>query len=640
MRDGGVTSKGAGLTSWAGICACEAVRERYSFRTADALNTLHAVENSEASYPGELSVVGEAVQTLYGRYREDRFLVNRRYQRKLVWTVEEKIALIDSLIQQMPVPLILLADRDSGTYEVVDGLQRLNAIFSFIENEFAVAGGYFDLGTLADTIDLRDSGQLKQQRPILDRDVCRRISNYIVPSSSYRSPSDKAVDEVFRRINSGGHQLSAQEIRQAGTLTGVAEVVRKVAAEIRQDSSLDDLLALRQMQQISITNRDLPYGINVDELLWVKNGILTREQVRESRDEEVVLDLLADLLLDPMAPTGTSYRDAYYGLERGSSQKSANNRAESLASQLSIRGVDNVIDTFRLALDSFVATVDERDEGFGQLILKRPPPRIQRYFHAVFMTFLRAAAQGRHVNDYKSMADALEGIGDDMRISEGGVWSAENKSNVFQFVDARLETYFASGESASVQHSPARFENLLASAVTEQSAFEIKQGFLRLDDSREFDEDAFAKAIRAATAIANRGPNDPGGYLLFGVADSAEDAKRVETAWGTHAVKFRGFNVVGTEHELAHLEMTADRFMRDLAARVRAQPIPSSFAGEVIRNLKPVFYRQGHLVWIFRIAGATDAVEFDGDFFDRIGPSTEKVSAAGLQTFMGRFFVK
>jgi hypothetical protein len=40
------------------------------------------------------------------------------------------------------------------------------------------------------------------------------------------------------------------------------------------------------------------------------------------------------------------------------------------------------------------------------------------------------------------------------------------------------------------------------------------------------------------------------------------------------------------------------------------------------------------------VAGATDAVEFDGDFFDRIGPSTEKVSAIGLQAFMGRFFAK
>lgn len=596
------------------------------------------MENSEANFVAELSVVGEPVQTLYGKYREDRFMVNRRYQRKLVWTVEEKVALIDSLIRQMPVPLILLADRDGGTYEIVDGLQRLNAIFSYIENQFPVEGGYFDLGTIADTIDLRDSKTLIQRAPILDRDVCRRIANYIVPSSSYRSPSEQATDEVFRRINSGGHQLSAQEIRQAGTLTPVAEVVRRVAAEIRQDSSLEDLLPLGRMSQISITNRDLPYGINVDDLLWVKNGILTREQVRESRDEEVVLDLLADLLLDPMAPTGTPYRDAYYGLERGDGQKSAQSRAESLASQLSIRSVETVVETFRAALDALVATLEERDIGLSQLILERPPPRIQRYFHAVFMTFLRAAAQQRRVNDYSGLAGALQGIGDQMKISEGGTWSAENKNQVFQFVDTRLDPFFADGSSGALQHSPAHFENLLSNAITEQSAFEIKQGFLRLDDAKEFDEESFAKAIRAATAIANRGPKDPGGYLLFGVADSAADATRAAEIWGAQGIRYRDFHVVGTEHELAYLDEAADTFMGGLATRIRSLPIPSGFAEDLIRNLRPVFYRRGKVVWIVVVPGAENAVSFDSAFYDRIGAATEQVPPARMQSFMSRFY--
>ena len=37
------------------------------------------------------------------------------------------------------------------TYELIDGLQRLNAVFSFLENEYAVEGEYFDLDSLADT---------------------------------------------------------------------------------------------------------------------------------------------------------------------------------------------------------------------------------------------------------------------------------------------------------------------------------------------------------------------------------------------------------------------------------------------------------------------------------------------------------
>lgn len=592
---------------------------------------------TDVHYPGDLSVVGEPVQTLYARFRADRLLVNRRYQRKLVWTVEEKFYFIDSISQKMPVPLVLFAERDGGEFEIIDGVQRLNAIFAYIENEFSFKGDYFDLDTLADTLALRDEGVLVQRTPVLARNVCRVIANYIVPSSTYRSTTNEAVDEVFRRINSGGRQLSQQEIRQAGALTNVAEIVRKVAAHIRQDNSLDDVLPLGSMGRISITNRDLPYGISVDDLLWVKQGILARDQVRESRDEEVVLDLLADLLLEPMAPTGTRYRDAYYGMERAASS-SARGRANSLSVQLSVRGVDAVMSAFVTALDAFVATLDEANKSFAQLILERPPPRIQRYFHAIFHSFLEAAEQRQHVTDYEEMARSLEGLGERMKISEGGVWSVADKQNVFAYVDSVIGRYFVSGSTGRIEHAGARFESLLASAVTEQSAFEIKQGFLRLDQQHDFDEDAFAKAIRTATAIANRGPADPGGYLIYGVADTQQDANRVQQLWRARAVDYRGFRVVGTEHELNHLGKSADDFFADLAARVRGLPVPPEFANELLRRLTPVYYRGGHVVWVFKVVGAATAVTYDGGFYDRIGPSTEKVAPERLQGFMGRFF--
>lgn len=85
----------------------------------------------------ELSVQGESLQQLYSQYTQRRFLVNRRYQRKLVWSVEEKAKLVDSALKRLPIPLILLTEtnfEDSPRFEVIDGLQRLNALFSFIEN--------------------------------------------------------------------------------------------------------------------------------------------------------------------------------------------------------------------------------------------------------------------------------------------------------------------------------------------------------------------------------------------------------------------------------------------------------------------------------------------------------------------------
>jgi hypothetical protein len=87
-------------------------------------------------------------------------------------------------------------------------MQRLNAVFGFIENEYAVNGHFFDLNTMAETKALLDAGEIKQREPLLAREACVAIASYTIPLSIYEFAGDGDVDEVFRRINSGGRKLS------------------------------------------------------------------------------------------------------------------------------------------------------------------------------------------------------------------------------------------------------------------------------------------------------------------------------------------------------------------------------------------------------------------------------------------------
>jgi uncharacterized protein with ParB-like and HNH nuclease domain len=90
---------------------------------------------------------GIGVQAAYRWYRNGQLQVNRRYQRKFVWTIEEKISLVESIIREYPIPQFIFAElREENRYEIIDGVQRLNAIFSLIENGFMVDGAYFDVG--------------------------------------------------------------------------------------------------------------------------------------------------------------------------------------------------------------------------------------------------------------------------------------------------------------------------------------------------------------------------------------------------------------------------------------------------------------------------------------------------------------
>lgn len=102
------------------------------------------------------------VNEAYRLYRSGNLLVNRKYQRKLVWTVSEKEKLIGSILLKYPIPLILLAERPqihgSGKYEIIDGMQRLNAIFSFIENTFPFEKEYFDINEFSYARQLAENG--------------------------------------------------------------------------------------------------------------------------------------------------------------------------------------------------------------------------------------------------------------------------------------------------------------------------------------------------------------------------------------------------------------------------------------------------------------------------------------------------
>lgn len=199
----------------------------------------------------ELSIRSESVQRVYNFHMNQLFYVNRRYQRKLIWTEEEKRQFIDSIIKGYPVPIILLAEAEiegKRAFEIIDGMQRLNAIIAFIEGEFAYIDDYFDLNTMVETKSLFDLGKISQKDPKLDRAICESIASYILPLSVYSFDDGNRIDDIFRRINAGGKHLSKQELRAAGSLRAFADIVRELSAEIRTDVSHSPMLPLYKMK--------------------------------------------------------------------------------------------------------------------------------------------------------------------------------------------------------------------------------------------------------------------------------------------------------------------------------------------------------------------------------------------------------
>ena len=263
---------------------------------------------------------GMSIQEAYRLYRNGCLLVNRKYQRKLVWTEHEKVDLIDTILKGFPIPLILLAERPQshgpGKYEILDGVQRLNAIFSFIENFFPVSGKYFDIDEFSRAKQAAQDGifeAIDDASSKIRKKECANILDYQLAVTTFTAFDEKQITEIFGRINSSGRQLSNQERRQAGVVSTFADFVRKLSAEVRGDAS-KDILLLSEMPEISIdSNRSRQsYGLTADDIFWVRQGVLWRSELKEGEDEEIFADLTVSILLEqPFARSKETLNELY-----------------------------------------------------------------------------------------------------------------------------------------------------------------------------------------------------------------------------------------------------------------------------------------------------------------------------------------
>lgn len=586
----------------------------------------------------DLTVKGESIERIFGNYQAWRYIVNRRYQRKLVWTLEEKRRFIDSILAGYPVPIVLLAERkgaDQGQFEIIDGMQRLNAIFSFIENEYAVDGKYFDLNTMAETKALLDDQKLIQREPMLSRDACVRVASYTVPLSIYEFAGDGDIDEVFRRINSGGRKLSRQELRIAGSTGHFAQAVRWIAAKVRGDVSASDELPLNEMKKISITSRDLPYGINVEDVFWIKQGVLTKEQVRESRDEEIIADLLAFMLLDEKPPSRSEALDDFFGYSDGVAQQQRHEQIE-LATQKYT--ADVVAADFQRVLDQIKLTLGRAGRTFGQLIFGEQPTRAPRYFQIVFLAFHKLiVVQNQQVVDQDRLISLLDGSGANIAVPEGGRWGAEARTNA---VNGAAGVYGPAFGPANA-YDPAQvrwitqLENILTQSYTEQGAYDFKQGFIRLDGKNTFDDESFNKILKTLVGISNirKGVK---GYVLVGVADSEADAYRVAELFKVEPRPFERFFITGVEHEAKALGKSLDDMFMDLTRRIKGSALSEPLKDYIARNVKAVRYYD-KMVFVFESQAQDEPSNFGGVFYVRHGNKLVEIPAAQYGELFRRF---
>jgi len=129
------------------------------------------------------------------------------FQRQLVWKIGQKSRLIESILLRIPLPAFYFTEERGGMMRVVDGLQRLSTIHAYVRGidgreGFALKG----LEYLIEVANKRFSDLATSWQRRLNS--TQLFIHVIDPSTP-----DSVKFDIFKRINTGGSPLNAQEIR-------------------------------------------------------------------------------------------------------------------------------------------------------------------------------------------------------------------------------------------------------------------------------------------------------------------------------------------------------------------------------------------------------------------------------------------
>ena len=67
-------------------------------------------------------------------------ILDPEYQRNYVWDNKKASLLVESILLNVPIPVVYVSEEDDSRWSVVDGLQRLNSLRRFFKDEFKLRG--------------------------------------------------------------------------------------------------------------------------------------------------------------------------------------------------------------------------------------------------------------------------------------------------------------------------------------------------------------------------------------------------------------------------------------------------------------------------------------------------------------------
>lgn len=167
---------------------------------------------------------------------EGVLLLDPPYQRGSVWTLDQRVALVESWLRGLPAGIVILADRGTdawhhgtgndpyetglGLWAVVDGRQRMTTACMWFAGEFAVPASWLPADYVAETEDTDDGPYVRFTGLTAKgvRFIKRRCGFLIAETRDCATVADEA--RFYLLVNGGGTQQTDADMANAARVAG------------------------------------------------------------------------------------------------------------------------------------------------------------------------------------------------------------------------------------------------------------------------------------------------------------------------------------------------------------------------------------------------------------------------------------
>lgn len=247
----------------------------------------------------EIETPPYTVGYLMDRLSFNEINLNTEFQRENnLWSLEMQSRLIESILLGLPLPAFYF-DTQNPKWDIVDGLQRCSSIFNFcVDKNFALTGLEF-LGN-RDGVTFLDGKKFDD----LDRTLQRSIITRPITVNLIKKADKKVRFILFKRLNTGGLELTPAEIRNAVYQGKPADIIKELAKLEEFKEATEYRIPSKRMQDRDFVSRFAAFYLidykefepGLDDFINKSLNLLeTTEKVRIINDFKSSLNLSIEI---------------------------------------------------------------------------------------------------------------------------------------------------------------------------------------------------------------------------------------------------------------------------------------------------------------------------------------------------------